>query len=217
MGHKRRLRERPENYREDYLIIIAVEGAKTETNYFEAVNAVYRSSRFRIHVIPNFEDRSAPQHIIKNLDFYKNNNEIDENDFLFLVCDKDRWTDSILSSILQLCRQKNYKFIVSNPCFELWLILHFQDLSILSQEKQNKYFNNEKVNRNLRYIASKLKEFLPGYNHSYNKFETIVTNDFLVKAVAYSLKLDTGDSGWPCKMGTQVFRIAEKILQLTGN
>lgn len=93
MGHKKRLAERTENYREDYLIVIAVEGAKTEKLYFEAVNDFYRFSRFRIHVIPNVENQSAPQHIIANLDSYKNKHEIDNNDLLFLVFDKDRWPE----------------------------------------------------------------------------------------------------------------------------
>lgn len=96
----------------------------------------------------------------------------------------------------------------------MWLLLHFKDLSRLQPEEQDKYLSNEKVNRNIRYIASILKDFLKGYNHSYNKFTKIISNNYLKTAVCNSLKLDTGGPGWPCKLGTQVYKIAEKILEL---
>ncbi len=217
MGHKKRTRERLPGYREDYFIIIAVEGSKTEKHYFESINNVYRNSRFKIHVIPNIEDKSAPEYILNNLDSYKSKNEIDDSDLLFLVCDKDRWLEKTISMVLTECKQKQYNFIVSNPCFELWLILHFEDLSNLKEEEQEDYLNNKNKNKNINYITSKLKDYLPGYNHSYNKFEEIVTNEYLKTAVSYALKLDIGKSSWPCKLGTQVFKIVEEILKFTDN
>ncbi|MBN2535749.1 MAG: RloB domain-containing protein [Spirochaetales bacterium] len=162
MGHKKRTRERPADYREDYLIVIAVEGAKTEKHYFESVTNAHRFSRFKIHVIPNIEDKSAPEYILDNLDSYKEKNGVDDKDFLYLVCDRDGWEESALAEVLSKCRKKDYNFIVSNPCFELWLLLHFKDLSDLSEEDQMNYLVNKKVNKNTRFLASQLKNIYPG-------------------------------------------------------
>lgn len=77
------------------------------------------------------------------------------------------------------------------------------------------YLINKKVNKNTRFLTSQLRNYLPGYTHSYNKFEKIVKIKFLRTAVSHAIKLDRGDSGWPTKLGTQVFKIAEQIIKLS--
>ena len=52
----------------------------------------------------------------------------------------------------KLKRYKNVQVIVNNPCFEFWLLLHF--------ESTDKYFTN------CDYVTKQLKKYLPDYDKS---------------------------------------------------
>ena len=41
---------------------------------------------------------------------------------------------------------------MSNPCFEIWLILHLKELSEFTQEEQNLIFENAKVSKSKNHI-----------------------------------------------------------------
>lgn len=50
------------------------------------------------------------------------------SDEAWLVVDKDQWTDEQLTQLHQWSlQQENYGFALSNPKFEYWLLLHFED------------------------------------------------------------------------------------------
>ncbi|NJK77475.1 MAG: RloB domain-containing protein, partial [Microcoleus sp. SU_5_6] len=46
---------------------------------------------------------------------------------LFLTEAVDRWGEKNISAICREGRQKKYRLGISNPCFEVWLYLHFDD------------------------------------------------------------------------------------------
>jgi hypothetical protein len=60
--------------------------------------------------------------------------EIDEGDTFWLVCDCDHWVEpnhiKNLTQVLQQCRQKGVQVALSNPCFDLWLLLHFAEFPV---------------------------------------------------------------------------------------
>jgi hypothetical protein len=58
---------------------------------------------------------------------------VDEIDVLWLVIDTDRWGDKQLSEVTSECVSKHFRLAVSNPCFELWLILHYEDSDSISK------------------------------------------------------------------------------------
>ena len=47
------------------------------------------------------------------------------DDSLWLMFDIDRWGEKNISEICRQARQKQYQLAISNPCFEVWLYLHF--------------------------------------------------------------------------------------------
>jgi hypothetical protein len=57
--------------------------------------------------------------------------EIGERDEFWLVLDCDHWVNSghikNLIQVIRECRQKGIRIALSNPCFELWLLLHFAE------------------------------------------------------------------------------------------
>ena len=59
-----------------------------------------------------------------------------KSDEAWLVVDKDQWTDEQLSQLHQWSlKAKNYGFALSNPKFEFWLLLHFEDGSGVSSSQ----------------------------------------------------------------------------------
>lgn len=62
-------------------------------------------------------------------------------DKICLIVDRDK--DSFLADpennkygyVLETCREKGFGFYVSNPCFEFWLLLHFDEVFELDEDK----------------------------------------------------------------------------------
>lgn len=140
--------QRKTGFRDAKLIIIATEGTVTEVEYFNQLREqdIFSPLRFQIKVIPPNENKSAPNHVIKSLTNYKKQYQIKADDELWMVIDRDRWNVKMISEIISQCKQKGIGLCISNPCFELWLILHFEDLSKISSEKLDKLLINKKVN-----------------------------------------------------------------------
>ena len=154
----RRSLQRKSGFRDARLIVIATEGSVTEVQYFNQLQEqeVLSPFRFQIKVIPPKENKSAPNHIIKSLTFYKKQFQIKADDELWMVIDRDRWNVNMISDIISQCKQKGIGLCISNPCFELWLILHFEDLSKISSDMRGKLLINKKVNgrtESKRYIS----------------------------------------------------------------
>ena len=55
---------------------------------------------------------------------------LQERDQLWLLMDRDlqSWKPAMISAIAQQCQSKGYFLAVSPPCFEIWLLLHFEDV-----------------------------------------------------------------------------------------
>src|SRR5205823_4039993 len=71
------------------------------------------------------------EHVLNRLNEYTEEFEIGEGDMFWVVCDCDHWVEpnhiKNLTHVLQQCRQKGIRVALSNPCFDLWLLLHFAD------------------------------------------------------------------------------------------
>lgn len=109
-------------------ILIVSEGL-TEFNYFNDIRRSLRGKR--INIILEKPRGSAPINVVDlAIDFCKKNEGID---FAFCVIDKDEHTtfSEALSKLKSYMPPKSakskaeFKAIVSVPCFEVWLILHF--------------------------------------------------------------------------------------------
>ena len=128
------------------LIIIAAEGEFTEKIYFEALRKHARNSRVHIKILERDEENkhnSSPEYVLGQLTQYKLENPIEQDDELWLVIDKDKWTAKSIRAVAQRCAQdSSYHLALSNPCFELWLILHIIDASLESDEEKVKMLKN---------------------------------------------------------------------------
>lgn len=113
--------------RDASLVVIASEDRYAVQQYFD----FFESTRIQFRVLQTQDGKSAPQHVLDRLNAYIKEYEIGEGDSLWIVCDCDHWVESNhiknLTRVLQQCRQKGINVALSNPCFDLWLLLHFAD------------------------------------------------------------------------------------------
>ncbi len=182
--------------RDTRLIIIAAEGKETERQYFN----LFRDTRIQVKVLPTGEDnQSSPRHVIDRLTSYREEYQIGDGDELWLMVDVDRWKN--LAEIAREALQCDYQLAISNPCFEVWLICHFQEPPQIAQTCQP--------------IEDALREVLGG---RYNKSNLVLSQfaDKLDSAIQRAEQLDINlKDRWPQCVGSHVYRVVISILGLS--
>lgn len=197
------------------LIIIAAEGEFTEKIYFEALRKHARNSRVHIKILERDEENrhnSSPEYVLGQLTQYKLENPIEQDDELWLVIDKDKWTAKSIRAVAQRCAQdSSYHLALSNPCFELWLILHIIDASLESDEEKVKMLKNRKEKKNADpYLKRKLRALLGSYNESNYDADQLVLQ--VAEAITRAETLDKNKKArWPQGLGTHVYKLAKSI------
>jgi hypothetical protein len=106
--------------------LIATEGTETEPNYFNALkNELKQSNRFNIDVVIQGKGKSTTALVNKIIRQIKYNCQ--EYDRLWAVFDKDDFDD--FDDAIRLAGENKINCAWSNESFELWLLLHFQDVT----------------------------------------------------------------------------------------
>ncbi|HWR57766.1 MAG TPA: RloB family protein [Thermodesulfovibrionales bacterium] len=138
--HKKRIRrerefERLRKIRASHdVVLIICEGEKTEPNYFKGLRAALRLNKENI-VIHDRRCGSDPLSLVNSaeeeyLRELKRDPEKQGYDHIFVVFDKDTHTtyNDALQKMGSLSKKHKGKFkaIVSVPCFEFWLLLHYE-------------------------------------------------------------------------------------------
>lgn len=113
--------------RDANLVVIASEDRYAVRQYFD----FFKSTRIQFKVLETQDCRSSPTHVLDRIDAYKKEFQIGEGDSFWIVVDCDHWIEPNhvrnLRQVLSECRRKDVEFALSNPCFELWLLLHFSE------------------------------------------------------------------------------------------
>lgn len=192
-SRKRRPLDRLTAVRDARLIVVATEGAKTEPSYF----AGFHSIRIKIKTIPCVNGQSSPASVLARLLEFRQEFELDDDDELWLVIDRDKWTEAMLSDVAQRCQNSRVNLAVSNPCFEVWLALHY----------------TSNIPPDLR--STDAPEFFSNLHGSYSKssFDPSGILHLLPAAIANAQALDVNPTArWPTAVGSHVYRLANVIL-----
>jgi RloB-like protein len=106
--------------RDDRLFIVACDDTYAPKQYFD----LFRLTRIQIHVVPTVDGTSAAAHVLTRLLSFDH----EEDDELWLVVDVDHAMkgDHVANFMqaLKRARDNSVNVALSNPCFELWLLLH---------------------------------------------------------------------------------------------
>ncbi len=105
-----------------------------------------------------------------------------EIDVINLIVDRDKgsFKSEQYDSLLKECKKNNIKIYVSNPCFEVWLLMHFEEFDKLDFDKllENKRVNSSKKAR--KYSDKMLSDII-GYDKTNLNFSIFV--DKIDKAI----------------------------------
>lgn len=97
----------------------------------------------------------------------------EDNDRICLIVDRDfnSFTDDQYEYVLQTCKDNNIEFYLSNPCFEFWLLLHYNEVKNLDKASLLK---NEKENGET-YAERQLKKLYPEYKKEKYDFKVFLS------------------------------------------
>jgi hypothetical protein len=121
---------RPESYRrkgptrEPYdSVLIVCEGGKTEPQYLDGLKVAFKLSSANIRVTS--ATGSDPVSIVR---FAERLCHTERYDRVYCVFDRDGHAN--FADAIGLVRQLGYREIVSLPCFEMWILLHFMSSTV---------------------------------------------------------------------------------------
>lgn len=100
-------------------------------------------------------------------------------DQICVIVDRDKESFTQYHEVLKKCREMHFQFYVTNPCFEFWLLLHFDEVFNLDQDK---LFENKKISSNKRFVEGELQRVWPQYKKKrYNAEEIVGKIDVAIK------------------------------------
>ena len=202
MRRKRPLDRNTDVLRDTRLIVIASEDRYAVQQYFE----FFRSHRIQFKCLETEDGRSAPEHVLQRLNDYFEEFDIGEGDEFWLVSDTDHWIEpghikGFIASIRQ-CRDKGINVAVSRPCFELWLLLHFDDFP------SNPDLSCQEIGELIRRSAG-----------AYNKrkvYNLPITDEAVANAISRSKANASDESGEiPTELETRIHLILDELVALS--
>lgn len=177
------------------LFIVSAEGAKTEPKYFDLLNKQQDST----HIKCLKGSGNSPSDVLRRMEKFLAGKGPGGFDEVWLVVDRDKWSKTQLDKLHNWAKKSgNRGFALSNPKFEYWLLLHFED------------GNNIRSPQN---CDNRLKKHIPDYNKDIciEKFSIEAIN----KAIARGKERDRPPCpDWPTNIGcTTVYRLVERIFR----
>lgn len=82
-----------------------------------------------------------------------------DDDIFGVVIDRDHKNHTLeqMEDLAQACKKNGYRLFISNPCFELWLLLHVCDIERDLKNDIDKILENDKVSHKHTYVSSLLQ------------------------------------------------------------
>jgi hypothetical protein len=153
--NRQRRSARPSSFRESKpIILIVCEGEKTETEYFLGFAEAACNPAVKVRIA---DEHGVPKTLVKIAKEYKKDAEeksgrVGDSSFVYdsIWCVFDVDEHPRLGEAIEMARDNSIELAISNPCIELWLLLHFRE-------------NPGMQNRN------KMRELLEGYVPGYDK------------------------------------------------
>ena len=152
MSRMRRIGRKPAVRSPAARIVVATEGKVTEPEYLRAFNRLYENPSAQIALIPVGGDpRTVVERAIEEKEKSKHD-PLAKHDTYWAMFDRD--SHPRYEEARNLARGNGILLATSNPCFELWGVLHYQE-------------QNAPIDR--RECQRKLEKLCPGYNASGGK------------------------------------------------
>lgn len=113
-------------------VYISCEG-KAEKNYLNSLKKRFANkAKFNI----SQSNRTAAKDVVSNLKM-RYGSEYKKNDLKYCIFDKDDNSKKDLEDAKKLADKIGAKIIYSNPCFEIWLLWHFESDFSIQDSREN--------------------------------------------------------------------------------
>lgn len=180
------------------VIVIVCEGEKTEPNYFKELRQKFRLSNLTVQIVPG---KGAPISIVNcAIDEKK---KLDESsDEVWCVLDTENpANNATLAPAIEKARNNKINLAISNPSFEYWYFIHFED-------SNRPFANGQEMKRALRL-------HIPDYDENMSVFS--ILDDLTPTAIEYatSLRRRSPDS-WDIfpNPSTSVDKLVQEIIEM---
>ena len=200
MPKPRPLSRDQQDFRDDRLFVIACDDTYAPEQYFNA----FSIPRIRVHVIPTEDGTSHAMHVLNRLLDIHGLEDFDER---WMILDIDHCTksDAHKASFMKALKDANSKKIniaLSNPCFEIWLLMHYV-------EDEGPIVKIE----NAKEASGVLRDILGGYDKT-NLNQSRLNFEMVVNACKLSRKIDDEIGGGhdPQGVTSRVHLIWESII-----
>jgi hypothetical protein len=137
------------NYKKVFHIF--TEGCETEPRYFAMIGKFFANN---IHLSIKYrKTRPQPLQILKYVKKFIRDEKLKKDDEVWIIVDVDDRNKTDFQPLHQWAAKKeNYGLAISNPCFEYWLLLHFEEGHNIC---------------GLKHCLDRLKTHLPNYEKSH--------------------------------------------------
>lgn len=135
-------------------------------------------------------------------------------DKICFIVDRDR--KSFLASpqnnqykyVMDKCEEMKFWLCVTNPCFEFWLLLHFDEVFELDM---GKLLENEKATAKRRYAENELRKIYPCYRKNAYDAEVLVKN--VDKAIRNEKKFCEEIAALEYSLGSNIGKLIAEMRQ----
>jgi len=198
----KRLRRKLGNKPYRKIFVISTEGSNTEPRYF----LWFDNDHIHIKIAKGNCKRAkknCPSAVLQRMEDHlrEEKSKKEKSDQYWLVIDKDQWSDSQIKPLHDWALGVESRgFALSNPNFEYWLLLHFEDAKGINSPRK---------------ILERLQRYLPEYEKNLDDLMLKQFEDRFSVAIENARQKDVpACEDWPRVYGTTVYRLIEEILNI---
>ncbi len=188
------------------IILVVCEGSKTEPQYFREIIKAFRLNTANV-IICDSKHGSDPLSVVNcAIDKLKEDSSID---YAYCVFDRDK--HGTFNDAMQKLESSKYKKklnrILSEPCFEFWILLHYQYTTrsfCAAGEESN---CNEVIKELRKHISGYSKGHTGLFQQTRDHLETAISN--AEKIIHDHMQTDTTNPS------TEVHKLIRKLQELT--
>lgn len=222
------------------IVFLSFEGHVTEEEYFEIVSDIFSSIKSKIQFISVAEDavrthhklrtreqesilsKSRPKQLVERIEQFKQEKsdiyqfeQYPEDEF-WVVTDVDSnwsplWINEWNEAITK-CDANGYKYAISNPFFEVWLLLHHDNCK---DEDQFYAVTNEHEYEKTSHFRERLRELKVPLKKEKQVIAEHYSEEKILQAIerAKALHLDPSDMQ-PKYFSSTVYILIQKIIEM---
>jgi len=185
-------------------VLIVCEGGKTEPIYFEALRKHRRLTATEVRVCPS-ERGSHPKSVVECavqlVNDAKQTEHVSGDPYEAVWCVFDRDSHANIHEAIDRADAREFRLAYSNPCFELWYLLHYEYTT---------------AHINSRTALSKVNKRIPEYGKSANVYDQLIALQSAAMSNAEKLKQHHESSGGLNRESNPHTTVDELVTYLNG-